>query len=70
MENLNLANEKLIPLSRWNNFHPYPTVGALRQLIFRNKNEIGKVLVRMGGRLYIIESVFFQWVAENGKISA
>jgi len=66
----NLANEKLIPVSKWNDFYPYPTVGALRQLIFfKDKNGIGKALRRIGGRIYIIESAFFKWVEETNKVS-
>lgn len=67
----NLTNEKLIPVSKWNEFHPYPTVGAIRQLIFfKDKNGIGKALRRIGGRIYIVESEFFNWVEETNKISA
>ena len=37
IENNNLQSENcgLIPVSKWNDFHPYPTVKSLRQIIFR-----------------------------------
>jgi hypothetical protein len=63
-------NLKLIPVSKWNDFHPYPTVKAIRQLIFfKDENGFKKVLRKIGGRLYIVESEFFNWVQETGKIA-
>lgn len=60
----------LIPVSKWNDFHPYPTVKALRQLIFfKEQNGFDKVLRKIGGRIYILESEFFKWVEETGKIA-
>jgi len=63
-------NVKLIPVSKWNDFYPYPTVKALRQLIFfKDENGFKKVLRKIGGRIYIVESEFFKWVEETGKIA-
>ncbi len=71
-ENNNFQNEKngLIPVSKWNDVHAYPTVKALRQIIFaKKKNGFSKVLRKIGGRLYISESEFFKWVEETGRIA-
>ena len=57
---------RLIPLSKWNDFHPYPTVASLRHLVFfEETNGFSKVLRRIGRRLYIDEESFFAWVNEN-----
>ena len=71
-ENNNLLAENygLIPVSKWNEFHPYPTVKSLRQIIFRrNKNGFEKVLRKVGGRLYICEKDYFAWVDSNWRLA-
>ena len=61
--NTTQTNQKpeLIPVSKWNDYFDYPTLGALRQLIFyQNTNGFSKVLRKMGKtRLYIKTSAFF-----------
>lgn len=58
----------LIPVSEFNNFYAFPTQGALRQLIFYNTdNFVDKVVRRIGKRLYIKVSDFFEWVEETNK---
>lgn len=53
----------LIPVSKWNEFYPYPTVKSLRQIIFRKEqNGFGKVLRKIDGRLYICVKDFDEWV--------
>ena len=72
IKNNNLQSENcgLIPVSKWNDFHPYPTVKSLRQIIFfKKKNGFAKVLRKIGGRLYIVENEFFKWVEETGKVA-
>lgn len=54
----------LIPLSQWNEYYDFPTVNALRQLAFRNTDNINKCIRKIGGRLYIKISEFLQWVEE------
>ena len=59
---------ELIPVSKWNDFYPHPTVGAIRQLIFLDTNNFKeKVIRRIGKRLYIKTPNFFEWVEENNK---
>ena len=60
--------KNLIAVSQWNKYHDFPTVGALRNLIFfADKNGIDKCIRKIGGRLYIEESAFFEWVDERSK---
>lgn len=61
-------NLEIIPLSKWNNFYPYPTVGTLRQLLFHNKNGFEKVVCRVGGRrIYIKVKEFFEWAKKDNN---
>ncbi len=61
-------NMELIPLSKWNDYYDYPTVGALRQLVFyEDTNGFNKVVRRVGKRIYIKTSEFFKWVEETNK---
>ena len=65
-ENLFEQNLDLVPLSRYNDFYPYPSVGALRQLLFYNTNGFAdKVIRRIGKRLYVKISAFKAWVETN-----
>jgi len=59
---------KLIAVSQWNKYHDFPTIGALRNMIFySHKNGIDKCIRKIGGRLYIEESLFFEWVDERSQ---
>ena len=63
-----MTNKNLIPVSQWNRYHDYPTVGALRSLIFfADKNGIDECVRKIGGRLYIEENAFFEWVEKRSK---
>lgn len=57
---------RLIPLAKWNDYHLYPTVGALRQYKFyKESNGFDKVLVYGGGncgRILIDEDKLFEWL--------
>lgn len=68
-ENLSLSNNlpELIPVSRFNDFVPYPTVGAIRQYIFANTNGFKDKVIRfMGKRQFVKMSEFYKW-ADNSK---
>lgn len=54
---------KLIPVPKWNAYHDWPSVSGWRKLIFNSqKNGIDKVIRRVGRRILIDESTFFDWV--------
>ena len=60
--------KNLIPVSKWNQYHDFPTVAALRNLIFfADRNGINKCIRKIGGRLYIEETAFFEWVEERSQ---
>ena len=61
----------LIPLSRWNDYYSYPTIGALRQLAFYNKEDFRNRVIRLiGKRMYIKVSAFKEWVesTQEGRV--
>lgn len=58
------ANDhRLIPVTQWNDYHVWPPIGGLRRLISRSSNNgFDKVIKRVGGRVLIDETEFFEWV--------
>ena len=61
-------HNRLIPVSKWGDFHIYPSQPALRSLIFNaSKNGFDKVIRRVGRRILISESEFFLWVDEQSS---
>ena len=56
-----------IPVTDWNQRHPWPPIGGLRHLIFHAaSNGFDKVIRRVGRRVLIDEAAFFAWVDGNG----
>ena len=66
------ARSRLIPLTQWNKHHEWPPVGGLRHLVFHEKtNGFNAVVKRVGSRVLIDETAFFQWVdGQNGNAGA
>jgi hypothetical protein len=72
MNNFNesIAKTRLIPLSKWNDYHDYPTVPSLRHLVFfEEQNGFSKVIKRIGKKIYLDERSFFEWVEEQNSSS-
>ncbi len=63
------SQNRLIPVTKWVNYYDYPTIGALRALIFNaHQNGFSKVIRRINGRVLLKESAYFEWVEEiNGN---
>lgn len=61
---------KLIPLSQWDKFHSYPTVGALRQYKHYNTDNFCEIL-EFGGlkghKILINEDKYFEWEQRRSK---
>lgn len=64
-----VAQERLIPVTDWPKFHSWPRVSSLRHFIFNARhNGFEPVIRRIGKRVLIRESAFFQWIDQhNGK---
>lgn len=66
------GTRRLIPLTRWPDFHPWPTVSALRHLRFHQESNGFKRAFRTVGRRVLIDEVEFfdavdQQHARNGQ---
>jgi hypothetical protein len=65
---------RLIPISKWPHYHPWPTANGLRHLIFTSYSSGADYFVRKGGRrlLLICEKSFFEWanMTEERRIEA
>ena len=58
---------QLIPVTNWNEHHPWPPIGGLRHLIFfADTNGFNKVIRRIGRRVLIDEAAFFEWAKTQG----
>ena len=61
---------KLILVTNWNKYFDYPTLGALRALIFNaDKNGFNKVIRRIQSRVLIHVDAFYDWVEEINQIN-
>lgn len=54
---------RFIPVSKWNDHHPWPPPGGLRYLIFHEKtNGFSPCVVRVGRTVLIDEQAFLEWM--------
>lgn len=62
---------RLIPLTKWNEYHEWPPLGGLRHLVFHAAtNGFERVIRRVGRRVLLDEAEFFRWVeSQNGSAS-
>jgi hypothetical protein len=59
---------RFIPLAKWDQYHPFPTVPALRWMRFNgDKTGFNSCILKVGKRVLIDEARFFQWVVEYGQ---
>ncbi|WP_373531541.1 hypothetical protein [Vampirovibrio sp.] len=57
---------RLIPVTKWPEYHAWPPLGGLRHLIFFEKtNGFHHCVRRVGRRVLIDEHAFFKWIEEN-----
>jgi hypothetical protein len=57
---------RLIPLTKWPEHHEWPSVSALRYIVFLEyQNGFHKAIRRVGRRVLIDEQAFFAWVEEQ-----
>lgn len=64
----NTSERKLIPLTQWNDYHPWPTQAGLRYLTFNaDQNNFKSVIRRSGRRILLDEQAFFQWIDEQNE---
>ena len=57
---------RLIPVTKWNEYHIWPPIGGLRHLIFHSKtNGFDRVIKRAGSRILLDEQAFLEWIDSN-----
>jgi len=60
-------NSRLIPLTKWPEYHPWPNVGGLRHMAFhRDENGFAPAFLKVGRKLLIDEAVFFECCRKVG----
>lgn len=64
-----MSNEnksRLVPVTKWNEYHVWPTIGGLRHLVANaKKKKLEHVVVKASGRVLIDEDAFFQWAKDK-----
>lgn len=64
----NQDNRRVIPLTDWQKYHPWPPLGGLRHLAFHAKtNGFERVIRRAGRRVLIDEMAFFEWLESQNE---
>lgn len=59
---------RLIPVTRWNEFHPWPEIGALRNIRQHcRSNGFAPAFVKIGARVLVNEREFFKCVARQNE---
>jgi hypothetical protein len=65
----NQGKNRLIPLTQWNEFHPWPNQANLRYYVFHAETNGFKHCVRkIGKRILILEPAFFEWVEMSNSM--
>jgi hypothetical protein len=60
------SSNGLIPVTKWNQYHPWPPLGGLRHLIFNAKtNGFDSAFKRVGRRVLVDEREFFAVIDRN-----
>ena len=66
LESADKVLKNLIPVSRFNDYYKYPTVGAIRQYIFNNRDNFRNlVIIYCGNRQYVDVLALVQWLKTN-----
>lgn len=66
----NNKTKRFIPLTKWPQFHEWPTAAGLRYYVFNAEhNGFSKVFKKVGKRILIDEQAFQDWVSERNENS-
>jgi hypothetical protein len=62
------CKERIIQLTKWNNYYDNPTMGTMKYLALRRKETgFDECTTMINGRLYIFIEKFFCWLESKGK---
>jgi len=58
--------DRLIPLNKWHEYHPWPPIGGMRHIrFFREEKNAAHCFVKKGGRVLVRERAFLDWVSTS-----
>jgi hypothetical protein len=61
---------RIIPVTKWSDFHPWPSISGLRYLIFHeHSNGFYKCVLRIGSRVLIDEELYYAWARSHKEES-
>ena len=59
---------RLIPAVKWNNYYDYPSLSAIRHLIFSNTRGFKDKVVKCSGRRVLLDEKAFRiWIEDQNK---
>ncbi len=62
------SSTRLIPITDWNKYHPWPPLGGLRHMIFHGrKTGFDRCTIKIGRRRLIDEKKFFEFIEEQRR---
>ncbi len=68
MESSQKCPTRLIPVTRWSEYHIWPPIGGLRHLVFfGDRTGFSTCVVRVGKRVLIDEEKALAYFRNNGK---
>lgn len=59
------STPRYIPLTKWNQYYPDPSVAGLRWLVFSNPDFDRRCTVRRGRRVLIDAEEYHRWLLEQ-----
>ncbi len=66
--NHHTSTKRLIPVTKWSEYHPWPPLGGLRHLIYTARTSgFDRCIVKVGRRVLIDENAFFEWTRKKGR---
>jgi hypothetical protein len=67
-EENSVQSTRYIPVTKWNEYHVWPSQAGLRFLIFNEKtNGFKSVIRRVNRRVLLDEQAFMTWVEDQNK---
>lgn len=68
---LDRPQTRFIPIPKWPNYHPWPSVAGLRWMVFnKKKNGFAQAFPKIGGRILVDEARFIEIARSKGAEGA
>jgi hypothetical protein len=59
---------RVIPITKWKDYHPWPSEGSIRYMFFQNKYGFRECVVKCGRRILLNEAKFYVWMQRHGTV--